>query len=71
MEIGDELIERYYYGSQYLLASCSRNRAFPPSLYGNWTTLDGPSWQADYHLTEQLSDAGIAADLFPRDDDGE
>ena len=50
VEIGDELIERYYYGSQYLLASCSRNRAFPPSLYGNWTTLDGPSWQADYHL---------------------
>ena len=50
VEVGDPLIERYYYGSQYLLASCSRNPRFPPSLFGNWTTLDGPSWQADYHL---------------------
>ena len=31
--------------------ACSRNRQFPPSLFGNWTTADGPSWQADYHLT--------------------
>ncbi|MEN9675175.1 MAG: hypothetical protein RIS76_1071, partial [Verrucomicrobiota bacterium] len=50
VELGDPLIERYYYGSQYLLASCSRNVRFPPSLFGNWTTADGPSWQADYHL---------------------
>jgi len=50
VSIGDPLIERYYYGSHYLMASCSRNRSFPPSLYGNWITADGPSWQADYHL---------------------
>jgi alpha-L-fucosidase 2 len=50
VRIGDPLIERYYYGSQYLLASCSRNPRFAPSLYGNWITADGPSWQADYHL---------------------
>lgn len=50
VEIGDPLIERFYYGSLYLMASCSRNRLFPPSLFGNWTTADGPSWQADYHL---------------------
>lgn len=50
IEIGDPLIERFYYGSHYLMASCSRNRRFPPSLFGNWTTADGPSWQADYHL---------------------
>lgn len=50
VEIGDPLIERFYYGSQYLMASCSRNLRFPPSLFGNWITMDGPSWQADYHL---------------------
>ena len=50
VEIGDPLLERYYYGSHYLMASCSRNPRFPPSLFGNWTTADGPSWQADYHL---------------------
>lgn len=50
VDIGDPLIEEYYYGSNYLLASCSRNTQFPPSLFGNWTTADGPSWQGDYHL---------------------
>ena len=50
IDIGDPLIEQFYYGSHYLLASCSRNRGFPPSLYGNWITADGVSWQADYHL---------------------
>ncbi len=50
VEIGDPLIEKFYYGSNYLMASCSRNRRFPPSLYGNWITADGPSWQSDYHL---------------------
>ena len=50
IEIGDPLIEKFYYGSHYLMASCSRNKQFPPSLYGNWITADGPSWQSDYHL---------------------
>jgi alpha-L-fucosidase 2 len=50
VEIGDPLIERFYYGSHYLMASCSRNVTFPPSLYGNWITADAPSWQGDYHL---------------------
>ncbi len=50
VDVGDPLLERYYYGSLYLMASCSRNPKFPPSLFGNWTTADGPSWQADYHL---------------------
>ena len=50
VDIGEPLIEKFYHGSHYLLASCSRNPKFPPSLFGNWTTQDGPSWQADYHL---------------------
>jgi alpha-L-fucosidase 2 len=50
IEIGDPLIERFWYGSHYILACCSRNKKFPPGLYGNWTTNDLPSWEADYHL---------------------
>jgi len=49
VEIGDELIEKYYYGAQYIMASCSRNASFPPGLYGIWTTTDRPEWNGDYH----------------------
>ena len=50
VEIGDELVERHYYGAQYILASCSRNPGFPPGLWGNWITTDTPAWAGDYHL---------------------
>ena len=50
IDIGDDLIEKYWYGSHYIMACCSRNRQFAPSLFGNWITTDSPSWQADYHL---------------------
>jgi alpha-L-fucosidase 2 len=52
VNIGDSLIEKYYYGSQYLLASCSRNKNFPPGLWGNSLTEDASfhNWVGDYHL---------------------
>ena len=50
IEIGEPLIEKYWYGSQYILACCSRNKNFPPGLYGNWITTDNPGWAGDYHL---------------------
>ena len=52
IEIGDTLIEKYYYGSHYLLASCSRNNNFPPGLWGNSLTDDTgfSNWEGDYHL---------------------
>lgn len=50
VKIGDPFLEKYYYGSQYILASCSRNPQFPPGLYGNWVTTDSPMWAGDYHL---------------------
>ena len=50
IEIDDKLIEKHWYGSQYILASCSRNENFPPGLYGNWITTDEPGWSGDYHL---------------------
>jgi len=33
VEIGDTTMEKYYYASQYILASCSRNNIFPPGLW--------------------------------------
>ena len=52
VEIGDSLLEKCYYGSQYLLASCSRNVDFPPGLWGNSLTEDASfyNWAGDYHL---------------------
>jgi hypothetical protein len=50
IQIGDPLLERYWYGSQYLMACCSRNAQFPPGLFGNWITTDTPGWAGDYHL---------------------
>ena len=50
VEIDDKLIEKHWYGSHYILASCSRNENFPPGLYGNWITTDEPGWSGDYHL---------------------
>lgn len=50
IEIGDELLEQFWYGSHYIMACCSRNNAFPPGLFGNWITTDNPAWAGDYHL---------------------
>jgi len=50
IEIGDPLLEKFYYGSLYIMASCSRNKDFPPGLFGNWITTDSPAWAGDYHL---------------------
>ena len=49
VDIGDPLIEKYYYGSNYILACCSRNPNYAPSQFGNWITADAPAWQGDYH----------------------
>jgi alpha-L-fucosidase 2 len=51
VEIGDTTMEKYYYGGQYILASCSRNINFPPGLWGNTLTMDATfdAWEGDYH----------------------
>jgi hypothetical protein len=50
VEIGDPLLEKYYYGSFYLMACCSRNEAFPPALFGNLASDDRPWMGGDYHM---------------------
>ena len=50
VETGDTILQKYYYGSQYLLACCSRNKNFPPGLCGNSITDDAVNaWEGDYH----------------------
>jgi hypothetical protein len=51
VEIGDPIMEKYYYGGQYILASSSRNNNFPPGLWGNTLTMDATfdAWEGDYH----------------------
>ena len=50
VEIGDPVLEGYYYGSFYIMASCSRNKEFAPSLFGNWASGDIPALGGDYHM---------------------
>ena len=48
----DSFLEKYYYGSQYLLACCSRDAEFAPGLWGTSLTMDATAggWAGDYHL---------------------
>ena len=51
VNISDAAIERYWYGSLYLYACCSRSGCSPPGLWGNF--IDSPDsvcWQGDYTL---------------------
>ena len=50
VQIGDEFLEKYYYASQYMLASCTRGDKFPPGIWGNYVTQDSSAWGGDYHL---------------------
>ncbi|HEY2019424.1 MAG TPA: LamG-like jellyroll fold domain-containing protein, partial [Bryobacteraceae bacterium] len=50
VDIGDPEIERFYYSSEYMIASSSRAGKVAPGLYGNWVTTDHPSWNGDYTL---------------------
>lgn len=51
ISIGDELLERIYYQSWYLFASCSRKGCYPMPLQGVWTADNDqlPPWKGDYH----------------------
>ncbi len=49
--IGDKLLEKTYYRSWYLFASCSRKGFYPMPLQGVWTADNDklPPWRGDYH----------------------
>ena len=46
----DELLEKFYYQSQYIFACSSREGKFAPGLWGPFITNDNPAWAGDYHL---------------------
>ena len=48
--IGDDELERYYFGQVYLLGAGVRKGKVPPGLYGIWITTDTPKWFSDFHL---------------------
>ena len=47
IEIPNKTIEKEFYGSLYLLASCSRTNEAPPGLWANWV-MENPAWNSDY-----------------------
>jgi len=48
--INDDIIERQYYLSNYNMACFSRDKQFPPSIFGTSITQERPHWNGDYHL---------------------
>ena len=47
--ISDTVLMKAYYQGLYTMAACSRDKTFPPGLFG-WVTTDVPNWNGDYHL---------------------
>lgn len=50
VSIHDEYLERYYYQSQYILASATRKGKAAPGIWGPFVTTDDMAWGGDYHL---------------------
>ncbi len=49
LDLGGGTLERFWYGSQYLLACTNRAGKTAPGLFGP-ATSDHPRWNGDYHL---------------------
>ena len=50
IEIPDKTVQSWWYGSLYVLASCSKHGNVAPGLWGNWITSTNPGWDGDYTL---------------------
>lgn len=49
INVEDSVLMKAYYQGLYTMAVCSRDKKFPPGIFG-WTTNDNPAWNGDYHL---------------------
>lgn len=47
--VADTVLMKAYYQGLYTMAACSRDKKFPPAIFG-WITTDSPAWNGDYHL---------------------
>jgi hypothetical protein len=45
----DTTLLKAWYQGLYTMGACSRNKQFPPAIFG-WITTDSPAWNGDYHL---------------------
>lgn len=43
-------IEKFWFGSHYLMACCCEPGKTAPGSWGNWTTVNKPAWAGDFHL---------------------
>jgi hypothetical protein len=50
VRLGDPVLEAYYYGALYAVASASREGKVPPGIFGNYITNDTPDWGGRYVL---------------------
>ncbi|MEC3908474.1 hypothetical protein VOI54_15700 [Tamlana sp. 2201CG12-4] len=50
IDIGESVIEKQYYLSNYSMGSLSRDKDFPPAIFGTCITQERPHWNGDYHL---------------------
>ncbi|WP_370127283.1 discoidin domain-containing protein [Streptacidiphilus sp. EB103A] len=50
IDIGNAVLEKYYYAAQYFIGSASRAGKVAPALYGIWVTTDSPQFSGDYHM---------------------
>ncbi len=50
VDLGDDILERFYYAAQYFLGASSRPGKAAPGLHGLWTTTDEPYFHGDFHL---------------------
>ena len=51
--LNDEVLQRYYDGSLYLLGA-GVNKHQPCGLYAGWVTTDAPLWRNDLHLNYNM-----------------
>lgn len=56
ISIEDRNLEKLYYRSWYIFASCSRKGFYPMPLQGVWTADDDmlPPWKGDYHYDTNI-----------------
>jgi hypothetical protein len=50
VDLHDEVLEDFYYGSLYLLGCSSRPGKLAPSLWGNFVTTDNAEWGGRYFM---------------------
>lgn len=75
VQLNDDILNKYYYGSLYILGCASREGNNPPGLWGNWVTFSGmidvgpewyyppecPAWDGDYHMNYNMESVYFGA----------